>query len=356
MKLSKKTKWVLAFLFGIPCAIILIFHIYNDHLVVADHEIDDWLQGNVQKQISQVEIDDENGNTIANLDDADIKYLQHSFSKPLVDPETPDSGEIYLKIQFQDGSSAKLQTSVLSDRLIVQSPVWDHKLFPIDPPPTYGIDITNPMPEQLAKIVSEYAPKQQIWNWDVGQLKGELLHIGEIGYYADEQAWVINPDSGQIGGTSDQFHFMFHTFSGDGMFEAHLRSLEMDSAGPLALAGVMLRTSRAANAPFIMVFQNLDKQLGLMWRTTTGGSAATSGLVNNTATTHWLRIQRTGDWFRGYYTDDGETWIQIGRSVKIQMDKNVLAGLTATINTDTQMVTAKFDRVSSTSGWDDPGN
>ncbi len=149
-----------------------------------------------------------------------------------------------------------------------------------------------------------------------------------------------------IGGTSDQFRFIYRTFSGNGSITARVASIENTSAW--AKAGVMIRQNLNANS--INAFTLLSRGNGTAFqrRTTAGGTTTrNAGQAGNVAP-YWVRITKTNNTFAAYRSANGSTWTQIGTNQTITMTGTLYIGLAVTSNNTGQLCTGVFDNVTVT--------
>ncbi|MES2660977.1 MAG: cellulase family glycosylhydrolase [Verrucomicrobiota bacterium] len=150
--------------------------------------------------------------------------------------------------------------------------------------------------------------------------------------------WTVAASGADIWNTSDEFHFVSQDLTGEAAVIARVASVENTHAS--AKAGVMIRASTAADAPYAFAFVTPSNGVWFQYRTAAGASAATAGFVSGTAP-HWVKVARDGNTFRGYFSTDGATWTQIGPAQTIAMQATTRAGLaltahnTATLNTST---------------------
>ena len=138
--------------------------------------------------------------------------------------------------------------------------------------------------------------------------------------------YVILPAGGDIGGTADQFHFVYQTLTGDGAVTARVRTMVRTDAW--AQAGVMIRESLTAESRHATmaistrhgyVFQRRPETAGETLQTSES-SAVLSG---------WIRLVRAGDLFEAYQSPDGAMWVKVG-SDTVPMGATVYVGLAAT--------------------------
>jgi len=161
--------------------------------------------------------------------------------------------------------------------------------------------------------------------------------------------FTVNGSGLQIGGTSDQMHFVFQPLQGNGTIVARVVSA---SGSTYTQAGVMIRETLDPSSTSAFVgYQASD--LECLWdRTTTGGSTSGQG-CHNAGLPYWLKLVRSGSSFSGYASQDGNTWTQLGSTQTISMAQTVYVGLAVSSNTGGQpaaLATGTFDNVSITLG------
>jgi hypothetical protein len=156
--------------------------------------------------------------------------------------------------------------------------------------------------------------------------------------------WTVAGSGTDIGGTADQFHFVWQSLTSDGGVRA--RVLSQTNTNSAAKAGVMLRQSTDPSAPFYAVVVTPQKGVLVLDRTTQGGGVHTVTSLAGVAPIY-LQVQRTGITFTAYTSNDGSTWTPIiGSSATIKVTGTLLAGMAVTSHTTTQVNTATFDTVS----------
>ncbi len=179
--------------------------------------------------------------------------------------------------------------------------------------------------------------------WQHGDVGAPAL-AGTAGY--NSGTFSEGGAGADIYGTSDQFHFIYRSFSGNGSITARVASIGNTSAW--AKAGVMIRQSLAGNS--INAFTLISRSNGTAFqrRTSAGGTTTrTTGLTTN-AVPYWVRITRSGNTFSSYRSSNGSTWTQIGTNTTITMTGTVYIGLAVTSNNTGQVCTATFDNVTVT--------
>jgi beta-xylosidase len=102
----------------------------------------------------------------------------------------------------------------------------------------------------------------------------------------------------------------------------------------------MIRDTLNANAMEAGVWVTPSSGIIFTWRNSTGGSTSTSTSSGKSAP-YWVRIARTGNSFRAYYSSDGTNWTQLGKERTISMSSSayigqaVESGVAGTLNTST---------------------
>lgn len=157
--------------------------------------------------------------------------------------------------------------------------------------------------------------------------------------------WHIRGSGRDVYDSSDQFQFCYRTFYGYGSISARILSQDGGNAD-WAKTGLMFRendTAGARNVNFVMT----SSQAGhLTYRPTARqGSGSLGGNLFPRTFPLYLRLQRVGQDFTGYYSDDGVLWRQAAPSVSVYMPDLALVGLSATAHDDGSIVASDFDHV-----------
>jgi hypothetical protein len=127
-----------------------------------------------------------------------------------------------------------------------------------------------------------------------------------------------------VGKTSDSFHFLYQSLSGDGAIVARITSVQ---GSTIATAGVMIRESLNANSTYeFMYFQKLGS-FEADYRPSTGGSASGQNQASMSTLPYWLKAVRSGTSFSAYISADGLNFVQMGPTVTISMAQNIYIGL-----------------------------
>jgi hypothetical protein len=110
---------------------------------------------------------------------------------------------------------------------------------------------------------------------------------------------------------ADQCRFAYKSLTGNGTIIAKVESI--GNSDPWAKGGVMIRESLDADSRFAIVFASPGNGVRFQARLVTAANAvsdtavATPGQIALTAPV-WVKVERSGSTFNGYYSTDGVTW------------------------------------------------
>ncbi len=156
--------------------------------------------------------------------------------------------------------------------------------------------------------------------------------------------WTISGSGSDIGGTADQFHFVWQPLTSDGGISAQV--LTQTNTNSRARAGVMLRQSTDPGAPFYAVVVTPQSGIVVLDRTKRGGGSSTVASIAGIVPVY-LKVQRTGTTYTAYTSSDGITWSLVpGSSVTLGSPGTWLAGMAVTSHTTSKVSTATFGAVS----------
>ena len=163
---------------------------------------------------------------------------------------------------------------------------------------------------------------------------------GSAAFNAATGLWAVNGSGNDIWSTSDQGHFAARDLAGDGVVIARVNRLVNTAAHPKA--GIMVRSSLAANSPYAFVFVGTST-VGFESRTASG-TASISIASSAGAAPLWLKLKRTGNVFTAYFSLDGFGWTQLG-TTNFSLATTLKAGLAVSANNNAVLNTASFDNV-----------
>ena len=126
---------------------------------------------------------------------------------------------------------------------------------------------------------------------------------------------------GDIGGTSDHFHFIDQEVVGD--FDARVRVTRLDYASSTSKAGLMARETLSADSRSLQTYFTPiagANQIEVAVRATPGGNTTDTGFQTGPRAPadplRWLRITRTNNTFIAYHGMDGVHWTISGTTTQ----------------------------------------
>lgn len=190
------------------------------------------------------------------------------------------------------------------------------------------------------------SPLPKPWN------QADLGAVGQAGsaYYSNDGTYTVLGSGSDIWGTQDAFHFVYQTFIGDGSIVAKLTGIQ--NTDGYAKACVMIRASLdpgSANAAEIFT---PSAGPGFQARTVADGETTYTPGAGG-AVPYWIKLERSGDVFRGYSSVDGSTWT-LTDTATVPMSGTLMAGLGVTAHNDSVLNTSMFASVWVGSGMDTP--
>ena len=200
----------------------------------------------------------------------------------------------------------------------------------------------------LRRVAFAFAFAALFWSAGHAQVPSPWSNedVGPVGLAgsasASSSTLTVRASGADIWNRADSFHFVYRALSGDGQITARVGSLTQ--ANLLSKAGVMMRDGLGPDDPHASIFLTAGRLRHFARRRAPGGLTAkvTEGTA---AIPSWMRLVRTGDVFRAYFSVNGSTWTA-GGSVTIPMSHTVYVGLVATSHNQSARTTATFTNVS----------
>ena len=185
-------------------------------------------------------------------------------------------------------------------------------------------------------------------NQDIGTYGGSV--------FESSGTWRITGDGVDIWGNSDGFHYAYVPLSGDGEIIARVTDNGFGS-NTWAKGGVMIRETLDADSKHAMMVVTGGEGSGKAFqcRSTTGGTSFSSHGGPQVSPPLWVMLERRGNTFTGYYSNDGVNWVRQPSSFGwdgtnnpriVLMDTDVYIGLCVTSHAGGQVRTFTFDNVS----------
>jgi regulation of enolase protein 1 (concanavalin A-like superfamily) len=168
---------------------------------------------------------------------------------------------------------------------------------------------------------------------------GSPAIAGSVSFYQGQ--FTVTAAGSDIWGASDQFQFVYQQITGDVDVVARVDSVTMAHAW--SKAGVMIRSSLAANAAHGFALVSAGKGVALQSRAQDGGlSTNTAGSL--AAPPQWIRLIRSGTQLTAYSSATGSTWTTIGTAT-IALGSTAYVGLAATSHNAGASTTALLSQV-----------
>jgi len=155
-----------------------------------------------------------------------------------------------------------------------------------------------------------------------------------------------------IWNTTDEFRFAHKQLNGDGAVIARVENVANTNAW--AKAGVMVRETLEAGSTFAAVYATPANGCRYQARLTTDVAAVSDTSVataEQIAMTmpYWVKIERVGNAFNGYYSADGQSWTAMSWNPQtIAMAANVYVGLVVTSHSAGVLTSGEFSDVATT--------
>ncbi|HEY5653812.1 MAG TPA: glycosyl hydrolase, partial [Pontiella sp.] len=152
---------------------------------------------------------------------------------------------------------------------------------------------------------------------------GSPSEAGSVIYSSHSGTYTVCGNGDGLGGTNDQFHFLYEAISGDCEIIAKVSSMVPWNAD--TQAGVMIRESLDAGSTHASMLVTRSNGGAFESRTTTGGTLGSTA-VGGIKAPCWVKLIRSGDLLSGYTSPDGVSWTVAG-SQTVAMNTDVLVGL-----------------------------
>ena len=173
--------------------------------------------------------------------------------------------------------------------------------------------------------------------------EGDVGHPTVAGYSSyDNGVFTVSGAGGDIWGPTDEFHYVYQGFSGDGTIIARVTS--QTDTDDWAKSGIIVKESTAAGSKYVMLAVTPENGTSFQYNFNGDGGSAPYTLPNA-----WLKLEREGDVFRGYSSANGTDWTLVGETT-LAMNVDVTAGLAVTSHKFDTLNTTRFDNVSVVSG------
>jgi outer membrane protein assembly factor BamB len=158
--------------------------------------------------------------------------------------------------------------------------------------------------------------------------------------------WTIKGEGTDIGGYSDQFHFVAQSVTSNSTISARITA--QDAKSSWAKAGLMMRQNSNPDAPYYAILLTPANGLNIEYRTSTGLRATLYQVPTtiSTAPPLYMKIARSGNTYSAYQSPDGVHWdFILGTSIAINMTGAIQVGMAIASNNWQQTSDATFEDV-----------
>ena len=171
-------------------------------------------------------------------------------------------------------------------------------------------------------------------------------------YESPSGAIVVGAAGADIWNAADEFRYAYMTLSGNGSIVARVDGIS--NTDPWAKAGVMIRETVNAGSAFAAVYLTAGNGVRYQARLSTDASATSD---TDVATEEqialndpvWIKIERSGSAFNGYYSTDGATWTAMSWNPQtIAMADSVTIGLAVTSHAADTLAAGQFAEIETT--------
>ena len=176
---------------------------------------------------------------------------------------------------------------------------------------------------------------------------GSQTPAGFAAFDSDSGRFLLESNSGDIWGSSDNFSFIYQKVAGDVTLIARLTS--MSRINNWSKAGIMIRESLSANAAYSMLMKTPSNHSRVQQRTSTGANATDN--PNGIKDLHfynlysWLKVERKGNVITSYVSRNKTSWTKLGEQT-IDMGNEVYIGLAVSGQNESEATIAQFENVS----------
>ncbi len=217
------------------------------------------------------------------------------------------------------------------------------------------LECNNVDPPFYSETWREFSPEQ---DWTVHGINALVLWLrGNPAAFLETADGTITMSAwgSDIYGTADQCRFAYKSLSGDGTIVARVESI--DNSDPWAKGGVMIRETLEPGSRFAIVCATPSNGVRFQARLMTGGGATSDTAVATPEqialqTPIWVKLERSGNSFSGFYSTDGVNWTAMSWNPQAMnmAASTVYIGLALTSHNINAPTTAVFSNVATSGG------
>ncbi len=156
---------------------------------------------------------------------------------------------------------------------------------------------------------------------------------------------VVKGGGRDIWGDEDEFHYVYRTgFSASDDFEVTVKVDYVEHVDDWTKAGIMIRDSLDDDAKFVQVVATpVGQWHRLQWRSSTGGSASSSGDPINPTFPYYLKLVKNGNTYTAYISEDPSSFGSPYASTTVNLTGTIYVGLVVTAHDKKGLAEARFD-------------
>lgn len=157
----------------------------------------------------------------------------------------------------------------------------------------------------------------------------------------DGQTFTVSAAGFDIWNSSDEFHFVYQPIDGDAEVFARVDALSYAHAW--SKAGVMIRSSLAANSAHAFALVSAGKGIAFQRRPATGSASVSTAGPWGTAP-YWVRLVRAGSTVTASVSANGTSWTTVG-SDTISLGQRAYVGIAVTSHNTSAATDARVSQV-----------
>jgi hypothetical protein len=264
---------------------------------------------------------------------------------------TAGSGQIVLNWTGSAGANYNVKRSVVSGSSysIIASSIATTNYTDTNvatcQPYFYVVTVTNAGNESLpsgeaSASLSGGALSSPWLNTDVGSVgvAGSATYCGSSGQF------TIAGSGADIWNSADAFQFVYVYVPVSTNCDIRARVASVQNTSGNAKAAVMIRDSLNSNSRMVLADVEPTAGIEFIWRSTAGATPASSSVAGTAP--NWVRLTRTNNTFRAYWSANGISWTQIGASTNFTMATAAYVGLAVCAHNNAVLCTSVVDNVS----------
>jgi hypothetical protein len=260
---------------------------------------------------------------------------------------TPGGTGVKMNVSLQLARLGSTVSAAYCDQTATNSPcvLIGQTSFP-EGPALAGLAVTSHDPSVLNQAKFDTPPT--VTSVPFPWATSDVGDVGTAGFATYEDAtgsFFISGAGADIWGTSDAFHTVTQTLSGDSQLTTRVVSEQNTNA--FAKAGLTIGDA-SPDAARVILDVKPDGGVEFMARSS-AGAAMTFVAASSGSFPVWLRLTRTGDQFTGEISPDGQAWTTVG-TVSVVMPASITGEFAVTSHDPATLNAAVFDNVGLTTG------